>query len=361
MVKKILLANVIALAATSVMAQTDSTKKPTSTTTFTFSADAYYRYDFADQLGNNKTSFTNSNNSFELGMASVKVDHSFGKIGATIDLGFGRRAAEFSYNDGAGVPVGAGNGYTSLAAIKQAYVSYAASDKVKFTIGKWATHIGYELVDAYANRNYSMSYMFSYGPFFHTGAKVDFTLGGGSGLMIGVANPTDYSTTSSPVKTLLGQFSHVGDKTSFFVNYQGYFGAKNSIPTASSLNQVGLTLTTKLSSKFMLGYDGTVQSVKDEVAKKTKSWWGSALYFNLDPTDKFGLTLRTEYFADKKDALKVGDDIFATTLSANFKMGNLTIIPELRYDAGSNNTFLKNDGTATKSGFSALIAATYKF
>ena len=33
-------------------------------------------------------------------------------------------------------------------------------------MGKWATHVGYELVDAYLNRNYSMEYMFSYGPFF---------------------------------------------------------------------------------------------------------------------------------------------------------------------------------------------------
>ena len=40
----------------------------------------------------------------------------------------------------------------------------------------WATHVGYELVDAYLNRNYSMSYMFSYGPFFHTGIKADFAI-----------------------------------------------------------------------------------------------------------------------------------------------------------------------------------------
>ena len=40
------------------------------------SLDAYYRYNFAnpkDDLFNNFTSFTNSHNSFELGMASVKV------------------------------------------------------------------------------------------------------------------------------------------------------------------------------------------------------------------------------------------------------------------------------------------------
>src|SRR5450755_4688065 len=87
---------------------TDSTKKtsptPTSPTpTITGSVDVYYRYNFNDPKSgatNNYTSFTNSQNSFELGMASIRADHSFGKASATIDLGFGRRAEEFSYNDG---------------------------------------------------------------------------------------------------------------------------------------------------------------------------------------------------------------------------------------------------------------------
>ena len=65
-------------------------------------------------------------------------------------------------------------------------------------MGKWATHIGYEVPDAYLNRNYSMDYMFSYGPFSHTGIKADIGLGKKSSLMLGVANISDIvSTTTS--------------------------------------------------------------------------------------------------------------------------------------------------------------------
>ena len=197
MVKK-LLTVVMGISGTiAVIAQTDTTKKaaPAATTTLTYSVDAYYRSDFnnaAKTVSNNLTSFTNSKNSFELGMASIKVDHSFGKIAATADLGFGRRAQEFSYNDA-----------STVVAVKQAYLSYAPSSTIKFTIGKWATHVGYELLDAYANRNYSMSYGFSYGPFFHTGLKADIALGGKSAFMIGVANPTDYSTTTESNKVII--------------------------------------------------------------------------------------------------------------------------------------------------------------
>src|SRR5882762_7766889 len=171
----------------------DSTKEAPKATTITGSVDMYYRFNFAnpkDKSINNYTSFTNSQNSFELGMATVRLDHSFGKASATVDLGFGKRAQEFSYNDGAT------NGFISLANVKQAYLSYAVTDKFKLTMGKWATHIGYELVDAPLNRNYSMSYMFSWGPFFHTGLKADISLTKKTALMVGVANPTDYSTTT---------------------------------------------------------------------------------------------------------------------------------------------------------------------
>ena len=160
----------------------------------TGSADVYYRYNFSNPKEspfNNLTSFTNSQNSFELGMASIQASHSFGKASAFVDLGFGRRAEEFSY---------ANPDHSTLFAVKQAYLSYAISDKFKLTMGKWATHIGYELVDAYLNRNYSMSYMFSYGPFSHTGLKADIGLGGKSALMLGVANSTDNVTTTSSRK-----------------------------------------------------------------------------------------------------------------------------------------------------------------
>src|SRR5215471_18763872 len=66
------------------------------------SADIYYRYNLDKPKGspyNNFTSFTNSQNSFELGMASLKAEHSVGKVGMVADLGFGKRAEEFSYND----------------------------------------------------------------------------------------------------------------------------------------------------------------------------------------------------------------------------------------------------------------------
>ena len=57
-------------------AQTDSTKAPTSSTSYTIYFDGYYKNDFSKQSTNNKTSFTNSDKSFELGMISAKAGRS---------------------------------------------------------------------------------------------------------------------------------------------------------------------------------------------------------------------------------------------------------------------------------------------
>lgn len=353
MLKKTLTAIMVISGVTSVMSQTDTAKKaaPAPSTTFTYSVDAYYRYDFNDQLGNNKTSFTNSKNSFELGMASVRVDHSFGKIAATADLGFGRRAEEFSYNDGVAFLPAYGNSFTTLAAVKQAYLSYAPSSAVKFTLGKWATHIGWELLDAYANRNYSMSYGFSYGPFSHTGLKADISLGGKSAFMVGIANPTDNATTTSGDKVVIAQFStgSKDDKFKAYLNFQG----------GNGFSQFDLVLNAVLSSKFNIDYDGTIKSVK--AGGSTNSWSSNALYFNYDPTSKFGLTLRGEYFDDTKTVAGIGSSIFQTTLSGNIHLDNLTIIPEIRLDNAKDNIFSKNTGAGTKSDASFVLAAVYKF
>lgn len=349
------------------------------TLNFSGSVDGYYRYNFSGQA-NNYTSFTNSQSSFELGMASLRADATAmkGKVGATVDLGFGRRAEEFSYNDGQGnissgysdraLPLdsayGTGkNGFLSLAAIKQAYITYAPSATVNFTAGKFATHVGYELLDAPLNRNYSMSYMFTNGPFFHTGLKADITAGPVA-FMVGITNYTDQSSSSTNVKNFIAQFSggSKNGKLKFYLNYSGVGGSKagNNPSGLKSINQFDAVILGTVSSKFNIGYNGTVQSRKP-VSGSSGSWIGNALYLNFDPTDKTGITLRSEIISDSKLIYFTTKSIFANTISVDCKVGPLTIIPELRFESAQSNFYQKKDGSGTKSTASFLVAAVYKF
>lgn len=337
----------------------DTTEPAPAKPVFTAYADAYYRHNVNNPgrtIGtfNNFTSFTHSHNSFELGMASVKAEHTIGKVGLTADVGFGKRAEEFSYADDA-----------TRFAIKQFHLSYQPWEAIKVTAGSWTTHIGYELVDAYLNRNYSMSYMFSKGPFFHTGIKTDITLGK-SGFMVGIANPTDLKSASFSSKFLIGQYSLAAfeDKLKAYLNYQG------GKPTADSrMRQLDLVLSSTLTEKFGLGFNGTLSSSKVRENGKfleASNWWGSAVYVNVDPAPWLGLTLREEYFSDDKKMTDVfsgqtiGGSVWSSTLSANFRVNNLIIIPELRLDHANRGIYQVRDGDVSRNCTSFLMAVAYK-
>jgi hypothetical protein len=363
MMKKFLATAVIIVSLINSSFAQDSTKS----LTISGSVDGYYRYNFAnadDGVNSNAyTSFTKSQSSFALGMATIKADATAlsGKLTATVDLGFGPRAEEFSYYE-------YGN-KSSLALVKQLYVTYALSSKVKLTAGKFATHVGYEVMDAPLNRNYSMSYMFTNGPFSHTGVKMDVTAGP-VGFMLGVANFIDETSSSTSVKTLISQISagSANGKLKAYLNYAGFYGSdKGANPLGlKSLSQFDLVVTGTVSDKFSIGFNATSQGRKQKLNADNSiadgSWKGAALYLNVDPSAKVGLTLRSEYISDSKLIYFNTKNIFANTLSLNLKAGPFTLIPELRIEsAQSGSYFTKNDGTGSKSTATALIAAMYKF
>jgi hypothetical protein len=363
MLQKILSTGLASLCLFTTIAAQDAATLPTDTsapkptpTIITCSADVYYRYDLAETAANNRTSFTNSHNSFMLGMASVKLEHSLGSVGLVADLGFGQRAEDFAYTDD-----------RTRLALKQLHLFYSLKNGVKITAGAWATHVGYELADACLNRNYSMSYLFSYGPFSHTGIKVEKSFGR-TGIMFGVANPTDFKSFGSGEKYLIGQVSttSIDEKLKAWLNYQG--GRFND---SSRVNQLDVVVTAAIAEKFSIGLNGTVASYQFKHAEQDfgdmKSWWGTALYLNADPKDWLGLTLRTEYFSDA-EGLNVfggysgGGSLVATTFSVNLKSGNLTFIPEVRFEKASENIFVKDAGeTGSKTATCALMAVTYIF
>lgn len=330
------------------IAQTD-TSKPTSPFSLTGAVDAYFRaaLNTPKNSNNNFTSFTNANQKLQLGMVTAKVDYTKGKLYATVDLGYGKRAEEFSYND-KGV----------LSNIKQAYVAYSISDRLKLSAGKWATHIGYELLDAPLNRNYSMSYGFSYGPFFHTGFKADFAINSKSGFMLGIANPTDNINAVGPYKVIIGQYNNkfFNDKTVMYINYQG---GKTGL--TSNFNQWDLVLTNSMNDQLSINYDGTVFMSK--IAGKKSIWKSNAFYLNYDPTKKLGLTYRTEFFYDK-NAISAGafaTNIFANTLSFNYKFNKITILPEFRIESAKDPIYINKGGNPTNKSASFMLAAIYKF
>jgi len=234
-------------------------------------------------------------------------------------------------------------------------------EQLEFTLGTWGTHIGYEALDAYLNRNYSVSYMFTNGPFSHTGLKADINLGGKNDIMVGISNPTDFRSAPGMPMSFIAQFA-TGTKDDKIKAYFNFVGGRQS--DFKKVVQGDIVATWAITSKFNIGVNGTLQSVKLDLDSTGKfnsfTWGGAALYLNVDPVNWFGLTLRTEYIAGQDEYLGL-KSVIAPTLSANFKAQNLTIIPEFRFDNAANAVFYKNATENTKSTGSFILAVTYHF
>ncbi len=325
--------------------------------------DAYYQANFSQSANGDlplvfPTSFTGQANEFGVGMVNLLVEKSMGKVGFVGQVGFGPRATD-------------ANG--DVPTVQQLFVTYAPSDAITFTLGNFGTFVGYEVIDAPVNVNYSTSYLFSNGPFFHTGLKADIALGENFGLMVGAFNDTDTKFDVVPGLHFGGQLSATAGDFSAYLNFlagksdEGLLEVDND---DTNDFQVDLVATYEVSDKLFFGLNVSDKSssINGDVAD---GFTGAALYSTIGLTDAFSLGLRGEYFSGKLAEGVTGDapSVTSFTVSGNFTIGDLRIIPEVRLDSGANGaTFLPgafdetfipsvdDDGVAT-----FILAAVYSF
>lgn len=293
---------------------------------FSGSVDAYFRSSSEAPA----TSFANLNG-FALGMVNLVAAHEGDKAGFVGDLVFGPRGADAVFGS-----TGSAN------IINQLYAYWNVSDNATLTIGNFNTFLGYEVISPTANFNYSTSYMFSYGPFSHTGVKADFGFDGGFSLMLGVFNETD-ATEFQPI----GSNYYGGAQLGYEFDSGGAW--LNALFT-DGFFQIDLTAGMDVTESVYVGVNAT--SAQD-------SFSGLAAYLQFATSDALKLGIRGEYFSDTGGvAIPADESVFDVTLSANYSTGNLTIIPEVRLDSASADLF--DDGNSSSLS-SFVLAAVYGF
>lgn len=309
------------------------------------SIDAYYRANLnapndAENWTKPGTSFANLPG-FALGMANVVASYEGEKVGFVADLVFGPRGTDAIFAS----PMYSATGNI----VNQLYAYWNVSDKVTLTLGNFNTFLGYEVISPVGNFNYSTSYLFSYGPFSHTGLKADFTLSDDLSLMVGVMNDTDET-----------EFNPTGDYA--FGAQLGYSGQFLNVLVDPSFLEIDFTGGFDVSDKLYLGINGAYYSLEDDGG----GFYGAALYPQYATSDSFKIGLRAEYFVEDGDFGAIGtgvadSSVFAATLTGSYVIDNLTIKPELRLDSASDNAFFDNDLAPQKSLSSFVLAAIYSF
>lgn len=290
------------------------------------------------------TSFANGTG-FSLGMANVIMSYDGAKVGFVADLVVGPRGAEAVFGS---QPDGALS-TSALTIVNQLNAYYNVTDNFKLTLGNFNTFLGYEVISPTANFNYSTSYMFSYGPFSHSGLKADFTLSDNFSLAVAYMNPTDFTDVNPTNDYVTGfQLGYSTDAGSAYLNAL----------VSEDFFQIDLTTGWNLSESFYLGINATSQT-----GDLSGDFVGAAGYLQLALSEAFSMGVRGEYFSsDAGTAVGAPEEsVFATTLTAPITSGSLTIIPEIRLDALSYDGFVDDEGAAGSSLSSFVLAAVYSF
>jgi Putative beta-barrel porin-2, OmpL-like. bbp2 len=325
------------------------------------------------------TSFANLKG-FSLGMVNLVGAYEGEKVGFVADLVFGPRGTDAVF----GSPFYSSTGQI----INQLYAYWKPTDNFTLTLGNFNTFLGYEVISPTVNFHYSTSYMFSWGPFSHTGIKGNLEFGNGMNIMLAVMNPTDL-TEFNPVNTYTigAQLGHSGDAGGIWLNFlYGDQDGKLKVgvdpdgtESAGNLFQADLTAGWDLTDNFYLGVNATYNTTAtgkvvngssiQDLGGDAGSFMGVAVYPKLKLSESTSIGLRAEYFAVKNDYLEIftlddnGDgNVIDLTLSLNHSIGNLTFIPEIRMDKTSDDSFFKKDfDGVTDSMISFNFAAVYKF
>lgn len=331
---------------------------------------------------------------FGLGMANFVASYTSGRTGVIADLVFGPRGKTAVFASASGQSI-----------INQMYGWYKLSDRVTLNLGQFNTFLGYEVISPAINFHYSTSYMFSWGPFSHSGLRADFDLGNGMVAKLAVMNPTDL-VEFNPVNTftLGGQIGHTSNAGGVWLNVlygdqDGTFDPddfayelddngdvamdENGNPVYASsggpLFQVDLTTGWTLGEKFYLGFNTSFQSVASgeafvaegslrDAGGDASTFVGFAIYPKFSLSETFSLGLRSEYLGVTNGHLGIfttdgngHGNVMEFTLSGNYTVGALTFIPEVRLDRTSEDSFRNAAGEAASEMTSLTLAAVYKF
>jgi len=275
--------------------------------------------------------------------------------------------------------------------VQQANVSYKG-----FTVGKFATLIGAEVIESPDDMNYSRSFLFGMAiPFTHTGILYSTDVADGVSVAAAVVNGWDNFDDNNNSKSFMAQVAADMGKAS--VSIQGIYGAEKSRTTTKTTthtlldtngNPVSFDTTEAVDGN---GAESDKRGVVDLVATFAPSdattlmfnadygseehaaldggdgvWWGAALYVDQMVTDAFGVAARAEYFNDEDGAapggLGVATDMWEATVTGHQQLGkNLTGRLEARYDSASDDLFEDSDGTMQDSQFTLAGEVIVRF
>lgn len=318
--------------------------------------------------------FDTEEGTFSLDVAEVVVQRAIedpGQAGFRVDLAVGSAlprvtAATGLFRDEAGE---AGD-----FDIRQGYFSYIApvGRGLRIDVGKFDTHLGFEVVEGYDGYNdqYSHSFQFGYAePVTHTGLRLQYPWSDTVDLVVLLVNGWDNAKDNNTGKSVgAGLTFRASPALSLTVNYLG--GPEQDDNNSNLRHAVNVMGTAKVTPDITLSacaeYGREAQVLLAETAGGARTdadWGGMAGYARYQATPRTAFTFRGEWFSDPRGARTgVGQQLAALTVTPEYKLTDHVVLrAELRRDWSNRDVFELSDGGFGRSQVTVALNGLFVF
>jgi len=319
--------------------------------------DGYYNFNNNHPASglNQFYNFDDRGNQVDLNLLKMTVRHDASPIGFQVDVGFGR-AFQIMHAPGPDPD--------AFRFLEQAYISVKPKGWKGFEadFGEFVTSAGSEVIESKDNWNYSRSYLFAFGPYYHFGIRTTMPIG--QSLTVGLQLVNGWNAVvdnyGNNMQTV-GLTSTVSRKKFTWSN--NYYVGEQDSPTLTGVRNyydtaLLLTPTSKLSAYVNYDY-GRQHAVTETAERSLHHWQGIAGALHWQVTQRFAVSPRLEYFDDATGfATGMAQKLHEFTITGEYRLfdGVLTRA-EFRRDDSNVPYFDRGNETArSKSQTTATIA-----
>ncbi len=227
-----------------------------------------------------------------------------------------------------------------------------------FTVGRFATLIGYELVQQADTPFVSRSYAFQYNPFTHTGAYATTGLSENVSVSYGIVTGADVFLDSAAQTTFIGQIAITpkDSKTKLFLNTMITDPTYDVNEAFTHYNVYNMVLQHQFTDDLLYVLDAGF-SHTDVPGLGTATWYGGANYLIYKLADNLSTTLRVELFEDSTGFRTGGEGLY-TAVTWGFAwqpVDSFIVKPHVRYDNNSDTAVFEGDKTLWTIGLEGIL------
>jgi hypothetical protein len=319
--------------------------------------DGYYGYNFnkpGTGKAGNERNFDVQHDSFSLSMAELafeKKPTADSREGFRLDLDYGQTQTIVNASEP--------GDKTVLQNIGQAYVSYLApaGSGLQIDFGKFVTPLGFEVIKAKDDWNYSRSLLFTNAiPYYHMGVRATYSLGDKFSLAGYVVNGWNNVVDNNTAKSVAVQGTV--KPFSALAIIETYMTGPEQTNDNSDRRQLSDTVATFTLTK-QVSLAGNYDYGRDTESGARVKWQGFAGYVRFQPVDWFALSPRAEYFNDTQGfTTGIVQKIKEVTVTGELKSkGGMLFRLEYRRDFSDVPFFLLNASqhSMTQNTFTAGV------